>query len=362
MAGKSKTAPGPSTQALNRFEQAFAKNFGEAALRREGGAMYQVIPSGSVALDYALGVGGLPEGRLVELWGPESAGKTTMAILMMVEAQRKHPDKFTAVIDMEQTWDPAYAAKLGLDNERNYLFQPGAAEDVADAIKMLMESDFVSEILLDSVGGMIPKEEIEKDAGDATVGTNAKIVTRMVKIAAVNARKHGTTLIIINQVRDKISFRGGTTTGGGWALKHVTTIKLKFARTDTYTIGKDDAVEQVGQIVSIKVEKNKVAAPGRIAKISLFNQPTDQYGPMGIDRAHEAWTLGKRLKLFKQAGAFYTLPDDTRHQGEARVLEHLRATPGLVEQIRTMALATVAHEIVDDGPVTDRDTEDGDDE
>ena len=360
MAAKPKTTPGPSAQALATFEQRFGKAFGQSVLQRENGPLYQVIPTGSVALDYALGVGGLPEGRLIELWGPESAGKTTVAILMMVEAQRKHPDKFTAIVDMEQTWDPAYAAKLGLDNERNYVFQPNTAEEVADAIKMLMETGYISLIQLDSIGAMIPQEEVEKNAEDATVGTNAKIVTRMVKIAAVSARKHRSTLVIVNQVRDKISFRGGTTTGGGWALKHVTTLKLKFAKTDTYTIGKDDAVEQVGQVVTIKVEKNKVAPPGRVAKISIFNQETEQYGPMGIDRAHEAWTLGRRLKLFKQAGAFYTLPDDSKHQGEARVLEHLRAAPGLVEQIRTMALATVAHEIVDDGPATMDDG--GDDE
>lgn len=346
---------GPPAAALTRFEAAFGKAFGEKSLKRTSNrkVSYDVISTGSIALDFATGVGGFPEGRLVELWGPEGTGKTTTAMLAMAQAQKKYPDKFAAVVDMEQTWDLNFAAKHGVDNDRVYLVQPETAEDVADAMKMLMETGFVKYILLDSIGAMIPKEEVEKNAGDATVGTTAKIVTRMVKIAAVNANKYGVTPVIINQVRDRISYGGGTTTGGGWALKHVTSLKLRFSRShnDTYTIGKGEAVEQVGQLVSVKVEKNKVAPPGRIAKVSLFNQDSEEYGPVGVDRAFEAFSLGKRLGILSLSGAYYTLPDTTRHQGEGKTLDYLRAHPEAVEQIRTMALATVAHEVVDDGPL-----------
>lgn len=355
------TGTGPSAQAMAKFEELFAKSHGAGSLQRTNKpTVYDVISTGSIALDYALGVGGVVEGRIIEMWGPEGGGKTTIASLMMAEAQRKYPHKMVAVVDVEQTWDPPLAAKLGVDNERVYLVQPPNAEAVADIVKDLMESELISFVLLDSVGAMIPQEEIEKDAGDATVGTTAKIITRMVKIAATKARKYGSTLVVINQVRASIgSFRGPTiTTGGGWALKHVTSMKLKVQRTDTYTIGKDEEMVVVGQTISVKVEKNKVASPGRIAKLSIFNTPTEKYGPAGVDRAFEAWTIGKVLKLFGTGGGgIYTMPDGEKFKGEAAVLEHLRSSPATVELIRSRILATVAGEIVDDGPVVDFDTE-----
>lgn len=350
-----KKPSGPSNAALAKFEAMFAKSHGEGTIRRTNQpTVYNVLSTGSITLDYALGVGGLVEGRIIEMWGAEGAGKTTLACLMMAEAQRKYPQKMVAVVDVEQTWDPPLATKLGVDNDRVYLIQPPNAEDVADLVKTLMESDLVCLTLLDSIGAMIPQEEIEKNAGDATVGTTAKIITRMVKIAAVKARKFGNTLVVINQVRANIgTFRGATTTtGGGWALKHVTSMKLKVARTDTYTVGKDEEMVVVGQTMTVKVEKNKVASPGRIAKLSVFNTASDKYGPAGVDRAFEAWTIGKRLGLLGTAGGGnYVMPDGTKLRGEPAVIDYLRENPAQVEVLRSRILATTQGEIIDDGPV-----------
>lgn len=346
---------GPSVAALAKFEADFAKSHGEGTIRRTNTpTVYDVLPTGSITLDYALGVGGLVEGRIIEMWGPEGAGKTTLACLMMAESQRKHPQKMVAVVDVEQTWDSPLAEKLGVDNDRVFLVQPPNAESVADIVKDLVASPIVALTLLDSIGAMIPEEEIEKNAGDATVGTTAKIITRMVKIAAVRARQTGNTLVVINQVRASIgNFRGATTTtGGGWALKHVTSMKLKVSRTDTYTVGKDEEMVVVGQTMSVKVEKNKVASPGRIAKLSIFNSPSDKYGPAGVDRAFEAWVIGKRLNLLgAQPGGYYTMPNGERLRSEPVVIEYLRNNPDQVEVIRERILATTRGEIVDDGPV-----------
>jgi recombination protein RecA len=346
---------GPPAAALKKFEESFAKIFGDAVpLKRD--FKYDVIPTGSVELDVALGVGGYIKGRLVEIWGPEGTAKTTSAMIAVAQAQKTDPDKLQGWIDMEQTYDPAWARAHGVDTSKVLVAQPNSAEDVADIAKTLLDSGLINMLVVDSVGGMVGKAEFEKDADEATVALIAKIVTRMVKIAAVIARQQEVAVLIINQVRANISGNGrgpATTRGGGFALGHVTTHRIKARKTATppYTVGTaaKGNVEQVGQEIAFVVEKNKVAPPGRTATLTMFNQRTAQYGEVGIDRAFEAFGFAKRLNLFEAvSGAHYTLADGTKHLGKDPTIAHLRTRPDLVDGIRVKALAAIAHEVVQD--------------
>ncbi len=349
-----KTKP-VSLNALEQFEATFAKRHGATTLRNAGAhpVKYDVIPTGSLALDIAMGCGGYVRGRITEIWGPESVGKTTLCLLAAREAQRLHPDKVVGFVDMEQTLDTDYAKVLGVELDRLYHVQPDSAEEVADIVKDLASAvdgkgqAIFSILFVDSVGNMTPEEEFEKDAGDATVGTTAKIVTRMVKIASVNLRKNNVALVIVNQVRAIIGPRGGSTTGGGFALKHVTTHKLKVARTagQPRTIGSGDNAVQVGLEIAVKVEKNKVGPPKRVATIVLMNSPTEKWGPAGVDGRAEALAVGKATGVIPmRPGGYYMLPDGTEVRGENLVNQAFDAKPELVAEVRRLALLSLSGE------------------
>lgn len=335
--------------AMKKWEEGFGKTYGAGTLRRGVDIVpYEVIPTGSLTLDYYLGVGGLVEGRLHEIWGPDGVGKTTLSLLMIAEAQRKYQDRVPAFIDMEQKLDAAWAVLHGVDLTRLHIFVPESAEDVADAMKDFCRSGFHSLVVLDSVGAMIPEAEREKAAEDAVVGKQAGIVTRMVKLNAVEARKSGATVLMINQVRANLGYGADTTTGGGFALKHVTTTKLKVKRTGTppYKAKIDGEDRVVGHEIAVTIERNAVAPAYRTAVLSLFHVATERFGPVGIDRADEAATLGIKTGLIHQAGAWYTLPQSgERVQGRDGVVAALRAEPDLITYIRSNALVTVAHEV-----------------
>src|ERR1700752_2541299 len=200
----------PTEIALEKFEASFAKTFGEGVLRRAAQTpRYDVISTGAPSLDYAMGSGGYIRGRLTESWGLASTGKTTLTLVGMAEAQKAVPDRLTALIDVEKTYDPDWAVAHGVDPPRLIVVTPTTAEDAADQMKSLIESDLFSMIGLDSIGAMLPAKEAEKDAGDAVVGAGAKVVTRMVKIATNLATRHHVAIILINQVRASIgSFVG----------------------------------------------------------------------------------------------------------------------------------------------------------
>lgn len=343
---------GPPAAALRTFEARFAKTFGDAVtLRRAEHPEYDVISTGSLLLDVALGVGGTIKGRLTEVWGPESVGKSTLSLISVAEAQHKDPEAMQGWVDMEQRFDPAWATKLGVDTSRLYLAEPNNAEDVADLMKAMLTSGLMNKVVLDSIGGMVSRGEMEKDAEEVTVGQVPKIVTRMVKIAAVEARRHGVDVWIINQVRARIGgmpMRGADTTrGGGFALGHGTTHRLKVRRSgERLTIGKDETAVQVGAEIVINVEKNSVASPGRNAKIMLINEATEKYGPVGIDQATEAHQLATLYDLFERTGSNVTFADGTKVNGREKQIEHMRANPTIVSKIREIALRRVAHEVV----------------
>lgn len=340
-----------SAAALKKFEERFAKSFGPDSLKRSSEINpYEVISTGSLTLDYRLTVGGYVEGRLVEVWGPDGVGKTTLSLMGLAEAQKKHPDKMVAFIDMEHKFDRAWAVAHGVDLERTYIYSPDSAEGVADAMKELCSSGVISMVVLDSVGAMIPEVEKEKDADQATMAVQAKIVTRMVKIAAVEAAKTGTVVLLINQVRANLSYGADTTTGGGFALKHVTTMKLKLRKTGTpaykTNVGKEDRI--VGHELAIYIERNGVAPAFRTAIVSLLHVSTEKYGPLGLDAADEATTLGVETGVIEQGGAWYTLPGGVRCNGRPKVVEALRADAVMLDAVKKAALSSVLADVHED--------------
>lgn len=357
----------PTAAAIKRFEERFSKLFGEGTIGRASDiAPYEVISTGSLTLDYMLSVGGYVEGRLVEIWGPEGTGKTRLSLLAMAEAQRKHPDKLVAFIDMEQKIDRAWMELHGVDTSKVHLIEPQSAEDVADAMKEIVSSGFHSMVVLDSIGSMISEAEKEKAAAEATVGKVPGIVTRMVKIAAVEAQKTGTVVIFINQVRANLSYGADIQTPGGWALKHATTMKLRLKRTSTPPMKVKIAGEDrtVGHEVAIVIERNGVANAYRTAIVSMLHVPTDKFGPVGIDRADEAVTLGLRAGVITQSGAWYSIfeeghPHYERLQGREAVVNTLRSKPETLEKVRQRVLSSVVGEVTDE--VAPEDIPDGPD-
>lgn len=351
------TKAGPPAAALKKFRESFAKSFGEDTLKTYGpDYRYDVIPTGSIALDYALGCGGWIKGRIAELWGPEQLGKSTELMISMAEAQRADPDKMQSWIDVEKTWDPRWAELHGVDLERVLIAQPDNAEDVADIAKEMTMSGLINMLTLDSVGAMIARAEKEKDASEATVALVAKIVTRMTKLMAAEAPKFGVAVAIINQVRANISATGPraaqTTRTGGFALGHVTTHRCKFGRgKETYTIGTKtdtrDTRVQVGQQIAVLIEKNKVAPPKRTAYLTFFNSATEKYGPVGIDKAFDAFSMGIQTGVIGQGGSVYTMPNGDKLKGKDEALVALRNDIGLRDLVREKVLATVAGEVVE---------------
>jgi recombination protein RecA len=342
--------------AVDKFEEDFASAMGISLQAKRKKA--EVVSTGSLNLDHAQVIGGTPTGRIIETWGPEHAGKTTLAIIEAREFQRRYPNKRVAWVDMEQTFDDEWAAKLGLDFSKWWFYTPQTAEDVADAVKRFVQSGMCSYVVLDSVGGMISRMEAEKEADEATVGQVPKIVTRMVKIASPAAFSNGTTLHVINQVRASIGgFGPDEDTGGGWALKHVTTMKRQVRKmggegtTHSVKFPGSEKPEPVGHKIAVRVQKNKMGPYGKVAELWLHNVETEQYGPIGIDMVREVFDFAKRLKLMGSgAGGNYEVEGEKIKGGEPKVLEHLRQHPEVVEALRAKVLDTVSGQIVEPEP------------
>lgn len=335
-----------SASALAKFEEKFAKAYGEGVLDNGSGKVpeYKVISTGILTLDDAVGVGGLVEGRLNEYWGPDGIGKTRASILAMVEAQKKYPDKKVAFIDVEHKFDWNWAIAHGLNRKMTYLFPPDDAEDVADALKDFIRSGLVSLVVVDSIGAMIPEAEKEKDADAAVMMAQAKIVTRMVKIASAEAPKNGVAVILINQVRANVSYGADTTTGGGFALKHVTTMKFKFKRTGTPAfkakVNGEDVI--VGHEIAIFVERNGVAPAYRTATATMFNVATAKYGPVGVDKVDLAVTMGIKRGVIKQTGGWYTAPGAEKVNGRPALVDLLRENTKVREAVEKGVLDIAA--------------------
>jgi len=302
------------------------KKFGKGALMKLGehaaSMEIEVIPTGSLALDAALGVGGVPRGRIVEIYGPESSGKTTLALQIVAEAQAA--GGVAAFIDAEHALDPSYAARLGVDIDEILISQPDTGEQGLEIADMLVRSGAIDVIVIDSVAALVPRAEIEGEMGDASVGLQARLMSQALRKLAGSLSKSNTTCIFINQLREKIGVMFGSpeTTTGGRALKFFSTVRIDVRRVDSIKSG----TEIVGNRVRAKVVKNKVAPPFRQAEFDLM------YGT-GISKEGSILDLGVEEGIVAKSGAWYTYGEERLGQGREAAKEFLRENPSVRDEI-----------------------------
>ncbi len=301
------------------------KNYGKGSVMRLGDRPEQkisVIPTGSLALDLALGVGGLPRGRVIEIFGPESSGKTTVALHAVASAQAA--GGLAAFIDAEHALDPEYARRLGVDIDNLLVSQPDTGEQALEIADMLIRSGALDIIVIDSVAALVPKAEIDGDMGDSHVGLQARLMSQALRKLTGALSAAGTTAIFINQLRDKIGVIYGSpeTTTGGKALKFYSTVRLDVRRKEQL---KDGAIP-IGNRTEVKVVKNKVAPPFKVASFDLI------YGE-GISKIGSVIDVAAELGIIKKAGAWYTYEGDQLGQGKEKVRKFLTDNPELVAEI-----------------------------
>ena len=301
------------------------RQFGKGSVMRLGDetrAPLEVIPTGAISLDIALGLGGLPRGRVVEIYGPESSGKTTVALHAIANAQRL--GGICAFVDAEHALDPDYAAKLGVDTDALLVSQPDTGEQALEITDMLVRSGAIAMVVIDSVAALVPRAEIEGEMGDSHVGLQARLMSQALRKITGALHSTGTTAIFINQLREKIGVMFGSpeTTTGGKALKFYSSIRLDVRRIETLK----DGTEPVGNRVKVKVVKNKVAPPFKIAEMDLM------YGT-GISYEGGLIDLGVETGFVRKAGAWYTYDSDQLGQGKENARAFLRDNPDLAHEL-----------------------------
>lgn len=316
-------------QALELTTGEIEKKFGKGSIMRfgEGGPKLglEVIPTGVLALDAALGIGGVPRGRIIEIYGPESSGKTTLALQIIAEAQAL--GGIVAFIDAEHALDPTYAARLGVDIDEVLVSQPDTGEQALEICDMLVRSNAIDCIVIDSVAALVPRAEIEGEIGDASVGLQARLMSQALRKLAGSLSKSNTTCIFINQLREKIGVMYGNpeVTTGGRALKFFSSVRIDVRKVDSIKKGTDI----VGNRVRAKVVKNKVAPPFRQAEFDLiFGEGASKEGCI-LDMAVEEG-------IVKRSGAWYTYGDQRLGQGREAVKEYLRENTALRSEIEQL--------------------------
>ena len=322
-------APGASNseklKALQAAMDKIEKSFGKGSIMKLGDEKIQdveVIPSGSVALNYALGVGGYPKGRIIEIYGPESSGKTTLAIHAIAEAQKA--GGIAAFIDAEHAFDRFYAAKLGVDVDNVWISQPDNGEQALEIAEQLIRSSAIDIIVIDSVAALTPKAEIEGDMGDNKVGLQARLMSQALRKLTSAISKTNTTCIFINQLREKIGVMFGNpeTTTGGNALKFYASVRIDI-RPGTAI---KDGENILGKQTKVKVVKNKVAPPFRRAEFDIM------FGE-GISRSGEIVDLGAELGIIKKSGSWYSYNDTKLAQGRDACKQVIQDNPELAEEL-----------------------------
>ena len=292
-----------------------------------------VIPTGALPLDAALGIGGVPRGRIIEVYGPESSGKTTLALQILAEAQAM--GGIVAFIDAEHALDPVYAARLGVDIDEVLISQPDTGEQALEICDMLVRSGAIDAVVVDSVAALVPRAEIEGEIGDTTVGLQARLMSQALRKLAGSLSKSNTTCIFINQLREKIGVMYGNpeTTPGGRALKYFASVRIDMRRIETLKNGS----EMIGNRTRAKVIKNKVAPPFKEAEFDII------YG-QGISKVGEIIDLGAKLDLIEKAGAWYTV-GEARIQGRDGVRTYLEEHPDVMDKLEADIRAN-AHKLL----------------
>jgi recombination protein RecA len=317
--------PEDKMQALEAALARIEKDFGKGSIMRLGESGIQpmdVIPTGSMALDIALGVGGVPRGRVIEIYGPESSGKTTVALHIVAEAQRL--GGLAAFIDAEHALDPIYAKKLGVNIDDLLISQPDTGEDALDIAEALVRSSALDIIIIDSVAALVPRQELEGDMGDSHVGLQARLMSQALRKLTGATSKTNTCLIFINQVREKIGVIYGNpeTTAGGRALKFYATVRMEVRRGEAIKTGSD----VVGNRTKVKVAKNKVAPPFKQAEFDIM------YG-QGISKEGNILDIAVDMKIVAKAGAWYSYKEERIGQGRENAKVYLQENPQVLEEI-----------------------------
>ncbi|MCY3925972.1 MAG: recombinase RecA [bacterium] len=312
-------------QALDLALRQIEKNFGKGAIMRmgeKGLAQIESVSTGALALDVALGIGGLPRGRVTEIFGPESSGKTTLALHVVAEAQRT--GGVCAYVDAEHALDPVYARAIGVDVDEMLISQPDTGEQALEIADTLIRSGAVDAVVIDSVAALTPRAEIEGEMGDTHVGLQARLMSQALRKLTANLHKSHAVCIFINQLREKIGVMFGSpeTTPGGRALKFYSSVRLDIRRIESIKNG----AEVVGNRTRVRVVKNKVAPPFRTAEFDIMYS-------QGISREGSVLDLAVNLGIVKKSGAWYTYEGDQIGQGRENVKTYLRENPALVLEV-----------------------------
>ena len=321
-------APAPASDKKKALQTALAqidKNFGKGTVMRLGDRPemnVEAIPTGSLALDAALGIGGVPKGRIIEIYGPESSGKTTLALHILAEAQKRGGE--VAFVDAEHALDPVYAAALGVDTDNLLVSQPDTGEQAREITDALVRSGAVDAVVVDSVAALVPKQEIEGEMGDTFVGLQARLMSQALRKLAGTIAKTNCVVIFINQLRMKIGVMYGNpeTTTGGNALKFYSSVRLDVRRIESIKEGNN----VIGNKTRVKVVKNKVAPPFREAVFEIL------YGK-GISKWGELVDLAVQLDIIQKSGSWFSMGDERIGQGANSVKDYLIANPDIAEKV-----------------------------
>jgi len=323
-------SPADREKALETALAQIDRQFGKGSVMRLGSderAPVAVIPTGSIALDVALGIGGLPKGRIIEIYGPESSGKTTLTLHAIANVQRA--GGIAAFIDAEHALDPDYAQKLGVDIDQLLVSQPDTGEQALEIADMLVRSGSIDLVVIDSVAALVPRAEIEGEMGDSHVGLQARLMSQALRKLTGGLNSTGTSMIFINQLREKIGvfFGSPETTAGGKALKFYASVRLDIRRIETLK----DGTEAVGNRTRVKVVKNKMAPPFKQAEFDIL------YG-VGISREGSLLDFGVDHGIVKKSGAWYTYDGDQLGQGKENSRKYLLQNPEIAAEIESKIL------------------------